>query len=186
MTVPHKRLICDSMKVRLATAKDVDEIKTLMRLAINSLQTDYLTAEQILASHASMGLDTQLIEDGTYFCVWVKGRVAGCGGWSFRSTLYGGNHSAGRDAERLNPATDRARIRAMYTHPDFTHRGIGRLILETSENAAKIAGFKALEMAATLAGEPFYARCGYSVERRWEDENGAVPLPLLTMVKNTT
>ena len=154
-----------------------------MGLAIDGLQTDYLTPEQVSASHAGMGLDTQLIDDRTYFCVWTNGRIVGCGGWSFRSTLYGGNHSAGRDAARLDPMVDRARIRAMYTHPDFTRLGIGRLILETSEQAAKAAGFMSLEMAATLAGEPFYDRCGYHVENRWQDENGAVPVPLLTMVK---
>ena len=171
------------MRIKIATDADVDQIRSLMDLAINLLQIPYLTADQITASHKAMGLDRQLIKDGTYYCVWEDGRIIGCGGWSFRATLYGGDHSAGRDAAQLNPAKDRARIRAMYTHPDFTRRGIGRLVLETSEAAAKAAGFKALEMAATLAGEPFYARCGYVVERRWQDENGAVPVPLLTMVK---
>jgi len=163
--------------------RDIAEIKALMLSAIEILQKDYLTPAQVAASHVGMGLDTQLIDDGTYYCIWTKGRIVGCGGWSFRSTLYGGNHSAGRDAAALDPARDRARIRAMYTHPDFTRQGIGRLILDTSKQAAKAAGFKALEMAATLAGEPFYLRCGYTIENRWQDENGAVAVPLLTMVK---
>ena len=171
------------MEIKIAQDDDIAEIKALMFLAIENLQSDYLTSEQISASHAGMGLDTQLIEDGTYFCVWKENRIVGCGGWSFRATLYGGNHSAGRDVARMNPSTDRARIRAMYTHPDFTHRGVARLILETSEEAAKAAGFKTLEMAATLAGEPFYTRCGYHIEERGQDENGPVPVPLLTMVK---
>ena len=171
------------MKVKISKNEDLVMIKALMVLAIDTLQAKYLTPEQVSASHASMGLDTQLIQDGTYFCVWEQGRIVGCGGWSFRSTLYGGNHSQGRNSERLDPVTDRARIRAMYTHPDFTHKGVGRLILQTSERAAKAAGFKALEMAATLAGEPFYARCGYTIESHWRDESGPVPVPLLTMVK---
>jgi len=171
------------LKIKISKNEDINEIKSLMSLAIDVLQHGYLTPDQIEASHAGMGLDTQLIEDGTYFCVWTDGRIVGCGGWSFRSTLYGGNHTAGRDAARLNPAKDRARIRAMYTHPDFTRRGVGRMILEASEDAARAAGFKACEMAATLAGEPFYRRCGYVVENRWQDENGAVPVPLLTMTK---
>jgi len=171
------------LEIKIAKIDDIPKIKNLMILAIEILQKDYLTPAQVAASHVGMGLDTQLIEDGTYFCVWTEGRLVGCGGWSYRATLYGGNHSAGRDAAALDPAKDRARIRAMYTHPDFTRRGIGRLILDTSEQAAKAAGFKALEMAATLAGEPFYARCGYVVENRWLDENGAVPVPLLTMAK---
>lgn len=171
------------MKIEIAAIEDVSEIKSLMTLAIETLQAGFLAPEQIRASHGAMGLDTQLIEDGTYFCVRDGSRIVGCGGWSFRATLYGGNHSAGRDAARLNPVTDRARIRAMYTHPDFTRRGVGRLILDASEQAAQAAGFRALEMAATLAGEPFYTRCGYVVEKRWQDENGAVPVPLLTMMK---
>lgn len=172
------------MEIKIAQHKDVAKIKTLMFSAIENLQADYLTRDQISASHAGMGLDSQLIEDGTYFCVWKDGNIVGCGGWSFRATLYGGNHSSGRNAARLNPVTDRARIRAMYTHPDYTRQGIGKLILETSEQAAEAAGFRSFEMAATLAGEPLYTRCGYKVEKRWRDENGTVPVPLLTMVKD--
>jgi len=172
------------MKIKIANIEDIPEIKNLMLLAIEKLQTQYLTSEQILASHGAMGLDKQLIEDRTYFCVWKEMQIVGCGGWSFRQTLYGGNHSAGRNAVRLNPDTDRARIRAMYTHPDHIRQGIGSLILKTAEQAAAAAGFKSYEMAATLAGEPLYTRHGYIVESRWLDENGKVPIPLLTMVKS--
>lgn len=157
-----------------------------MQAAIETLQSDYLTPNQVQASAAAMGLDTQLIDDGTYFCVWDGDTLVGCGGWSFRATLYGGNHTKGRNARALDPTTERAKIRAMYTHPDHTRRGIGKRILFASEQAALKAGYQALEMAATLAGEPFYARCGYRVESRWVDENGAVPVPLLTMVKSLT
>lgn len=172
------------MEIKIAKHSDIAEIKSLMNLAIEKLQVGYLTSEQIAASHAGMGLDTQLIDDGTYFCVWKEGRLAGCGGWSFRATLYGGNHSVGRDAVRLDSSRDRARIRAMYTHPEFTRQGVGRLILGTAEQAAKVAGFQTLEMAATLSGEAFYSSCGYHVESRWNDENGSVSVPLLTMVKS--
>ena len=172
------------LSVRLANLRDVEEIGELQQLAISVLQKGYLTPEQIEASRLSMGLDTQLIEDQTYFCVIEGGnRIVGCGGWSFRETLYGNNDSADRSARRLDPATERARIRAMYTHPDHTKKGIGRLILQASETAATQAGFKALEMAATEAGKPFYTRCGYTVEKAFFNEKGDVPVPLYTMVK---
>jgi len=171
------------MKVKIAQIRDIPEVKNLMVLAIDKLQTQYLSPEEISASHGAMGLDTQLIEDETYFCVWKQKQIIGCGGWSFRQTLYGGNHSAGRNIGRLDPNSDRARIRAMYTHPDHIRQGVGSLILKTAEQAAASAGFKSFEMAATLAGEPLYARHGYKIESRWLDENGPVPIPLLTMVK---
>jgi len=172
------------LELRIATLADVEAIKSLMHLAISELQKGYLTEAQIAASFVGMGLDTQLIKDQTYFCVMDGDILAGCGGWSRRATLYGGNHSAGRNAELLEPAKDRARIRAMYTHPDHTRRGIGKMIIEAGEEAAKAEGFKSLEMAATLAGVPFYKRCGYHIESEWEDRNGAVPVPLCTMVKS--
>ena len=169
--------------IRVAQADDADAIAALMDLAIAELQKGFLTPEQIEASRAGMGLDRQLIDDGTYFCVEEEGVLIGCGGWSRRATLYGGNHSAGRDARLLDPATERARIRAMYTHPAHTRKGVGRLILQTAEDAARAEGFGALEMAATQAGRPLYLACGYAVEREWFDTNGAVPVPLATMWK---
>lgn len=171
------------LSIRLATRADEAAISELMALAIEQLQRGYLTPEQIESSKAGMGLDGLLIEDGTYYCVEEDGVLAGCGGWSRRATLYGGNHSAGRDARELDPATERARIRAMYTHPDHVRKGVGRLILDTAEEAAREAGFRELEMAATMAGKPFYMRCGYAIESEWEDTNGAVPVPLATMTK---
>ena len=171
------------LSIRLARKEDEAAISELMALAIERLQRGYLTSEQIEASKAGMGLDALLIEDGTYFCVEDGGELAGCGGWSRRATLYGGNHSAGRDPRLLDPATERARIRAMYTHPDHVRKGVGSLILDTAEKAARQEGFRELEMAATMAGKPFYERCGYLIESEWEDSNGAVPVPLATMTK---
>ena len=133
-------------------------------------------------------LDSQLIKDGTYFVVvtdTVNGKIiVGCGGWSKRATLYGGDHSKGRSARLLDPKTEPARIRAMYTHPDWTRRGIGRLILETCENEARQAGFKYAEMMATLAGVPLYEACGYKQLDSIEDEtSNGVKIPLIRMGK---
>ena len=171
------------LTIRPATPDDAEAIAALMKRAIEELQQGYLTPEQVEASKAGMGLDRALIEDGTYFCVEEDGVLVGCGGWSRRATLYGGNHSAGRDPRLLDPATERARIRAMYTHPDHTRKGVGRMILEAGEAAARVEGFREIEMAATMAGKPFYERCGYAVEDEWFDTNGAVPVPLATMAK---
>lgn len=153
--------------IRIATMDDLPGIAAVMERAIAELQKPFLDAEQIAASRRSMGLDTQLVADGTYYCVEVDAALAGCGGWSKRATLYGGDHSAEtRDDRLLDPEAEPARVRAMYTDPDFTRRGIGRLILATCEDAASAAGFRRLEMMATAAGEPLYAACGYHVVRR--------------------
>ena len=171
------------LTIRLARHDDESAIAELMAQAIEQLQRGYLKPEQIEASKGGMGLDAMLIADGTYFVVQAGGALAGCGGWSRRATLYGGNHSAGRDPRLLDPSSERARIRAMYTHPDHVRKGVGRLILETSESAARAEGFTELEMAATMAGKPFYLRCGYEVESEWEDTNGPIAFPLATMTK---
>ncbi len=168
---------------RLATADDLDTLKSLMDLAIGELQKAYLNDAEIASSRSLMGLDTQLIEDGTYFVVEVGGEIAGCGGWSRRATLYGGDRSPGRDTALLDPKKDPARVRAMYTHPAFTRRGVGRLILKLCEEAARVEGFTRVWLMATLAGEPLYRACGYQVIERVSDARGGAAVPLLQMGK---
>jgi GNAT superfamily N-acetyltransferase len=155
----------------------------LMDLAISELQKPFLDARQIQASRTTMGLDTQLIEDGTYFIVETRGDIAGCGGWSRRATLYGGDKSPGRSAALLDPVKDAARIRAMYTHPLHTRKGIGRLILSLSEDAARSEGFDRAELMASMAGEPLYRACGYEPCERVIDERGGTGVPLVRMSK---
>jgi len=145
-----------------------------------------LDEAQIEASHAIMGVDTQLIDDQTYFVVECDGQIAGCGGWSRRATLYGGSHSAGRDGAMLEPSTDAARVRAMYTHPAFTRRGVGRLVLSLCESAAAAEGFTRLELMATLSGQPLYEAVGFEAIEEVEDSSGGVPIPLVRMGKAVT
>ncbi|MFN3523555.1 MAG: GNAT family N-acetyltransferase [Phenylobacterium sp.] len=169
---------------RHAVAADIAAITPLMDAAIRDLLRPYLPAEGVAASFEIMGLDTQLIADGTYHVVEAEGQVVGCGGWSRRATLFGGDHSAGRDAALLDPAHEPARVRAMYTHPAWTRRGIGRLILDLCEAEAAAEGFAACELAATLAGEPLYRACGYvEVERFSADTSTGVAVPLIRMRK---
>jgi GNAT superfamily N-acetyltransferase len=131
-----------------------------------------------------MGLDTQLIDDGTYFAVLRDGHIAGSGGWSRRATPFGGDHSPGRDTRLLDCKTEAARVRAMYTHPDFTRRGIGRLILSLCEDAAAREGFSRVELVATMAGEPLYRACGYAPLQAFEQQtSNGVAVPLLRMGK---
>ena len=154
----------------------------LMDAAIAELQQPFLDAAQIAASRAIMGLDTQLVDDGTYFVVEANA-LAGCGGWSRRATMYGGDHSPGRDAALLDPTRDAARVRAMYTHPAFARRGVGRLILSLCEAAAAAEGFRRVELVATLAGEPLYRACGYLTIEAFTDGRGGAAVPLIRMGK---
>ena len=170
---------------RLATEADLPAIKALMDIAIAEHLKDFLDPAQVELSKSIMGLDTQLITDRTYFLVEDDGRLAGCGGWSRRATLYGGDHSTSqRDAALLDMAKDAARIRAMYTHPDFKRRGVGRLILEICEGAARDAGFKAVELMATMSGEPLYRACGYhDIQRIIAASKDGVDVPGVRMGK---
>ncbi len=171
------------LAARLATRDDLTALRALMDAAIGVLQAGFLTPAQITASRHIMGLDTQLIEDGTYYLVTCGGALAGCGGWSRRNTLYGGDHSPGRDAALLDPAQDAARIRAMYTHPDYARRGVGRLILSLCERAAAKEGFTRVELAGTLSGEPLYKVAGYAPIRHFSDDRGGEAVPLILMGK---
>lgn len=154
-----------------------------MDAAIAELQKPFLDENQVASSRAIMGLDTQLIDDGTYFMVHADGEFAGCGGWSRRATLYGGDQTPGRSAALLDPAKDAARTRAMYTHPRHVRKGVGRLILSLCEDAARAEHFKKMELMSTMAGEPLYRACGYQPIERVMDDRGGVPVPLLRMTK---
>ena len=169
---------------RLATPDDLSVLRRVMARAIGELQRPFLTPEQLAASTAVMGLDTQLIADGTYFVIETVGRIAGCGGWSRRATPFGGDHSAGRDDRLLDPAHEAARVRAMYTDPDFARRGIGRLILGLAEAAAGREGFGTLELTATLAGAPLYRAYGFvDAEAFAAPTPSGVGVPLIRMTK---
>lgn len=170
--------------IRPARLDDLAALQSVMDLAIGTLQSAFLAPAQIAASRAVMGLDRQLVADGTYFIAEADGALAGCGGWSRRATLYGGDHSAGlREPRLLDPATEAARVRAMYTHPAFARRGIGRALLAHCEAAARAEGFARCELMATLAGEPLYRVAGYGVIEEIVDDRGGAPVPLKRMGK---
>lgn len=169
---------------RIAQRGDIPVLTSLMTTAIRELQKGFLSPEQIEASFDVMGLDTQLIDDGTYFIVAEDGAIAGCGGWSRRATLFGGDHSAGRSAALLDPAKDAARVRAMYTNPLFARRGVGRLILQLCESAAAAEGFTRVELAGTMSGVPLYRACGYRDLEAFEaDTRSGIRIPLMRMGK---
>ena len=169
---------------RLAVSADVPVLTALMEAAIVELQRAYLDEAQIESSRAIMGIDTQLIDDGTYYVVESGADIAGCGGWSRRATLYGGDQTPGRDANLLDPEVDPARVRAMYTNPAYARRGVGRLILALCEAAAAAEGFKRLELMSTLSGEPLYTRYGFLPLERLEDATGGVAVPIVRMEKS--
>jgi GNAT superfamily N-acetyltransferase len=172
-----------NLQHRLARREDVPVLTALMEAAIAELQRPFLDPSQIASSRAIMGIDTQLIDDGTYFVIEANGALAGCGGWSRRATLYGGDRSLGRDARLLDPAQDAARVRAMYTHPSFVRRGVGRLILSLCEDAARKEGFTRMELMATVAGEPLYRACEFEPVEWTSDDRGGTPVPILRMRK---
>lgn len=169
---------------RTATRDDIPVLTEIMHASIARLQTGFLTPKQVQASFELMGMDTQLIEDGTYYAIEHEGVCVGCGGWSRRETLYGANHTKGRNPRLLDPQTEAARVRAMYTHPDWARCGIGRLIMELCESKAREEGFRRAELMATLAGEPLYKVCGYKpVVYEDVETSFGVKVPLIKMAK---
>jgi GNAT superfamily N-acetyltransferase len=118
------------------------------------------------------GIDSQLIVDGTYFVAETEGEIVGCGGWSRRRTLFGGDQWKSAEDDRLDPTAEAGRIRAFFVHPGWARRGIGRSIIQKCEQAARDEGFTRLELVATLPGEPLYAALGYTATERID-----IPLP---------
>jgi N-acetylglutamate synthase-like GNAT family acetyltransferase len=151
--------------IRKATLADKPLIEALIEESVRGLSRDDYDARQIeLSIKTVFGVDTELIDDETYFVVEAEGgKIAGCGGWSKRKTLYGASaYAQSRDSELLDPQTDAAKIRAFFIHPEFARKGIGTMILEACEREARAHGFKSAEMMATLPGVKLYAVRGYS------------------------
>jgi GNAT superfamily N-acetyltransferase len=168
---------------RLAAQADIAALTPVVDAAIAELQRAFLDEAQIESSRAIMGIDAELIADGTYFVVESDGEIAGCGGWSRRATLYGGSQTPGRDSNLLDPETEAARVRAMYTNPAYARRGVGRLILSLCEAAAAAEGFTRLQLMSTLSGEALYTAYGFRPLERVEDATGGAPVPLVRMEK---
>lgn len=173
---------------RLAEDADIAAITALQMRAIEELQRPFLDAAQIESSKKTMGLDTQLISDRTYFMISADDAppraFAGCGGWGRRATLFGGSHSAGRSDTYLDPEKEPARIRAMYANPDFARRGVGKLLLALGELAAAEEGFSKMTLGATLAGLPLYEAAGFVEVARVDDAAGdGFNVPVITMEK---
>jgi len=162
-----------NMRIRPATPADVPALRDLIDASVRGLQTgDYTQAQIEAALKTVYGVDSQLIADGTYFVAETeRPEIVGCGGWSKHKTLFGGDQWSGRHDSLLDPSHDAARIRAFFVHPAWARRGIGSMILEACETAARSAGFTRLEMGATLSGVPFYRAKGYEAV-----ENLEVPL----------
>ena len=179
--------------VRLAIDADIPSLHALIESSVRVLQAgDYTPAQIEGALGTVLGLDTQLISDKTYYVIEATLQpsemvIAACGGWSKRKTLFGSDHAAVREPEFLDPATDAAKIRAFFVHPDWARRGLGTLLLETCENAANSAGFTRFEMGSTLTGVALYKLRGYHViEPISVPLRNGESLPVIRMAKSLT
>jgi GNAT superfamily N-acetyltransferase len=185
------------LRIRKATPADIPGLNELIHASVRQLQTeDYTEAQREAALRDVFGVDSQLVADGTYLVaeaadLEVASRaglpaIAGCGGWSKRKTLYGGDAWIQREDSVLDPAHDAAKIRAFFIHPIWARRGVGTLILAACETAARDAGFTRYEMGATLTGAKLFGANGYVAVRRIELSmaDGEV-LPVIHMEKRT-
>jgi GNAT superfamily N-acetyltransferase len=190
------RIYCCSMSkafaIRPAVSADIPILRELIDASVRRLQSGDYSLEQIdSALRTVFGVDTQLVNDGTYLLVEAisadpvkKPVIVACGGWSKRKTLYGGDHWRDRQDHMLDPKADAAKIRAFFIHPDWARQGIGTLLLDACESAARAAGFKRFEMGATLTGAKLFEKRGYvAVERLAVPLEGDITLPIIHMVK---
>ena len=175
-----------AITIEVATVDDCAAIEQLIGESARGLGTpDYTDDEIEAALKGVLGLDTQLVRDSSYFLVYVDGVLAGCGGWSFRATLFGSDDEGSRDAALLDPARDAARIRAFFVRPRFARRGIGSMIMERCEREARNAGFRSLTLGATLPGERLYLRYGFTPADAFDyDLGNGLSMKIIPMSKS--
>jgi len=180
------RSIKTTWPLRPAVESDVPAIEALIPLSVRALQSPYYSQAQMDAALGPVfGVDRQLVRDGTYFVVEQERTIIGCGGWSRRRSLYGGDSGRAGEDELLDPRRDAARVRAFFVHPSWARRGIGRSIMIACEQAIITADFQAVEIVATLAGEPLYASFGYTVVKRYDiPMPGGLNLPVVQMARH--
>lgn len=155
-------MVASDSAIRVATHADVPGLQDLIARSARGLAAGFYTPEQAEAAIANVfGVDRVLIDDGTYFVAEQDGVAVGCGGWSFRATLFGGDQFADRSPARIDPATGAARIRAFFIDPAQARSGLGSRLLAHCEAAAAADGFMRCTLVATMPGEPFYAARGY-------------------------
>lgn len=171
--------------MRKAVLEDRPAISQLIELSARSLSLEDYASEQIEAAIRSIfGVDSELIRDGTYFVAEAEALLIGCGGWSRRRTLFGGDQYAGRESALLDPAIDAAKIRAFFVHPGWARRGVARAILERCEQEARACGFRSLELMATLPGLKFYRALGYAGRERVTYEMDGATIDFVPMRKS--
>jgi GNAT superfamily N-acetyltransferase len=176
----------ETWPLRLAREADVPALEALIPLSVRALQAAHYSQAQMDAALGPVfGVDRQLIRDSTYFVAEQNGMIVGCGGWSRRRSLYGGDGARQGEDGLLDPQRDAARVRAFFVHPAWARRGIGRAIMTACEQAILEAGFRNVDIVATLAGEPLYASFGYAVVERFEIAMaGGLSLPAVRMTKS--
>jgi N-acetylglutamate synthase-like GNAT family acetyltransferase len=171
-------------RIRVAKASDAEAIAALIRCSARELSRDHYSDEQIEgATSFIFGVDSELISDRTYFVAEVGAQLIGCGGWSRRKTLFGGDQAHSRQTGELNPQRDAAKIRAFFVHPNWTRHGVGKALLMHCEAEAHNAGFRALELMATLPGVPFYQAMGYEAVENFTYPAGKEMLKFVAMRK---
>lgn len=184
MTEPLETAI--GWQPRLAREDDVPALEALIPVSVRALQAPHYSPAQMEAALGLVfGVDCQLIRDGTYFVVEGDAQIVGCGGWSKRRSLYGGDGNRAEPDPELDPKRDAARVRAFFVHPMWARHGIGRSIMAACERAIVAAGFRTVDIVATLAGEPLYASFGYTVVEHYEIAmTGGLSLPVTRMTKS--
>jgi GNAT superfamily N-acetyltransferase len=174
-------------RLQIATTSDIPRIRELIAASVRALQVEYTPEQREAALATVFTVDSQLVADGTYFMAIAEdGSLAGCGGWSRRKTLYGGDHQVEPIvADLLDPAREAAKIRAVFVYPSFARMGLGTLLLHAAEQAARQEGFTRFEMGSTLSGVPLYKLKGYqTVEEIDVPVGGGRSIAVVRMAKS--